>query len=101
MVGRPSAALLANDGTCVYSVDVTGIQQLSRGEGIRKKRHEVIEKESWTLERCLPISDVVISGVPGNSFKVPLHLLRDGVVCINFSSEKVSGLRATEVRSPP
>ena len=91
VVGRPLAALLANDGACVYSVDVTGVQQFSRGEGIKKKRHEVIEKEGWGLEDCLPLSDVVVSGVPGDKFKVLTKMLREGAVCINFSSEKVSG----------
>jgi methylenetetrahydrofolate dehydrogenase (NAD+) len=38
---------------------------------------------------CVPLSDVVISGVPGEKFKFPTHLLRDGAVCINFSNEKV------------
>lgn len=89
VVGRPLAALLANDGACVYSVDVTGVQQFTRGEGIKNRRHEVIEKEGWGLEDCVPLSDVVISGVPGEEFKFPTHLLRDGAVCINFSSEKV------------
>jgi methylenetetrahydrofolate dehydrogenase (NAD+) len=45
--------------------------------------------EGWGLEQCLPISDVVISGVPGDKYKVPTHLIREGAVCINFSSEKV------------
>ena len=90
-VGRPLAALLANDGACVYSVDVTGVQQFTRGEGIRKVRHEVVEKEGWGLEDCVPLSDVVISGVPGESFKLPTKLLREGAVCINFSTEKVCG----------
>lgn len=89
VVGRPLAALLANDGACVYSVDVTGVQEFSRGRGIKKKRHEIADKEGWTLEHCLPQSDVVISGVPGEQFKVPTENLRDGAVCINFSSEKV------------
>ena len=31
----------------------------------------------------------VISGVPGDSFKFPTEFLRDGAVCINFSTEKV------------
>ncbi|MCJ1386510.1 NAD-dependent 5,10-methylenetetrahydrafolate dehydrogenase, partial [Xylographa soralifera] len=88
VVGRPLAALLANDGACVYSVDVTGIQQFTRGEGIKNKRHDVIEKKGWTLEDCVPLSDVVISGVPGVSYKFPIHLLREGTVCINISSEK-------------
>ena len=89
VVGRPLAALLANDGACVYSVDVTGIQQFTRGEGIKNTRHDVIEKRGWTLEDCVPLSDVVISGVPGESYKFPIHLLREGAVCINISSEKV------------
>ncbi|KAK5171554.1 hypothetical protein LTR04_001810 [Oleoguttula sp. CCFEE 6159] len=88
VVGRPLAALLANDGAEVYSVDVTGVQQFSRGSGLRKQQHEVAEKEGWTLEDCLPLSDVVVSGVPGSKFKVPVHLVREGAVCINFSSEK-------------
>ncbi|KAF2731287.1 NAD(P)-binding protein [Polyplosphaeria fusca] len=88
VVGRPLAALLANDGACVYSVDIEDVQQFTRGEGLRKRRHEVVEKPGWTLENCLPISDVVISGVPGDKYKVPLNLLREGAVCINFSSER-------------
>lgn len=89
VVGRPLAALLANDGACVYSVDVTGVQQFTRGQGIKMKRHEVVDKEGWGMKDCVPLSDVVISGVPGDSFKFPTELLRDGAVCINFSSEKV------------
>lgn len=92
VVGRPLAALLANDGAEVYSVDVTGVQQFSRGTGLKKIKHESRDMEGWTLEQCLPISDVVISGVPGDSFKVPTNLVREGAVCVNFSSEKVSPL---------
>ncbi len=95
VVGRPLAALLANDGACVYSVDVTGVQQFTRGEGIKKSRHEVVEKEGWSLKDCVPFSDVVISGVPGESFKFPTDLLREGAVCINFSTEKVGSLSST------
>lgn len=91
VVGRPLAALLANDGARVYSVDIKNVQQFHRGEGLQKRRHEVEEKPGWELKDCLPQSDVVISGVPGDKFKVPVELLREGAVCINFSSEKVSG----------
>lgn len=89
VVGRPLAALLANDGAEVYSVDVTGVQQFSRGTGLRKQKHEVRDMEGWGLEQCLPISEVVISGVPGDKYKVPSKLVREGAVCINFSSDKV------------
>ncbi|KAJ9615210.1 Methylenetetrahydrofolate dehydrogenase [NAD(+)] [Cladophialophora chaetospira] len=88
VVGRPLAALLANDGACVYSVDITGVQQFTRGEGIRKRKHEVVEREGWTIENCAPLCDVVITGVPGDSYKFPCHLLKEGAVCINFASEK-------------
>jgi hypothetical protein len=88
VVGRPLAALLANDGACVYSVDISDVQEFNRGVGLRKRRHEVVDKPGWTLDNCLPISDVVISGVPGDKYKVPLEKMRDGAVCINFSSER-------------
>lgn len=88
VVGRPLAALLANDGAHVYSVDINDVQEFTRGVGLRKRRHEVVEKPGWTIKDCLPISDVVISGVPGDKYKVPLETMRDGAVCINFSSER-------------
>ncbi len=103
VVGRPLAALLANDGACVYSVDVTGVQKFTRGEGIRKRKHEVEDMDGWELEDCLPFCDVVITGVPGGTFKFPCHLLREGAVCINFSSEKVrrSAPRSNDTRFWP
>lgn len=88
VVGRPLAALLANDGAEVYSVDITGVQNFSRGSGLKKQKHDVQDLEGWGLEKCLPISEVVISGVPSETFKVPTELIREGAVCINFSSEK-------------
>jgi methylenetetrahydrofolate dehydrogenase (NAD+) len=42
IVGRPLAALLANDGAKVFSVDINGIQEFDRGAGIKLKKHEVI-----------------------------------------------------------
>jgi len=89
VVGRPLAALLANDGACVYSVDITGVQKFTRGEGLKKKRHEIHEMEGATLKDVAPLCDVVISGVPGDKYKFDTSLLREGAVCVNFSSEKV------------
>ncbi|KAG6298634.1 hypothetical protein E4U09_000624 [Claviceps aff. purpurea] len=86
--GRPLAALLANDGATVYSVDITGVQLFTRGQGIKSKRHHVEDKKDWDLKECIPLSDVVIGGVPVESFKVPTELIREGAVCINFSSFK-------------
>ncbi|RKU41175.1 NAD-dependent 5,10-methylenetetrahydrafolate dehydrogenase [Coniochaeta pulveracea] len=84
--GRPLAALLANDGATVYSVDLTGVQLFTRGQGVKLPRHQVHDKEGWGLEQVLPLSDIVIGGVPSDKFKVPTELIRDGAVCINFSS---------------
>lgn len=88
VVGRPLAALLANDGATVYSVDLDGVQVFTRGSGIKKQHHEVHTLDGKALADCLPLSDVVISGVPGKAYKVDTTLIRDGAVCINFSSEK-------------
>lgn len=88
VVGRPLAALLANDGATVYSVDITDVQLFTRGTGLKRSHHIVQEKPGWELKDCLPLSDVVISGVPGEKFKVPTELIRDGAVCVNFSSER-------------
>ena len=33
VVGRPLAAMMANDGAEVYSVDISGVQKFTRGEG--------------------------------------------------------------------
>ncbi|KAK6336374.1 NAD-dependent 5,10-methylenetetrahydrafolate dehydrogenase [Orbilia brochopaga] len=87
IVGRPLAALLANDGASVYSVDIDGIQHYTRGEGIRMTRHHSVDTD-LKLEDVVPKSDVVITGVPTKSYKFPVELLKDGAVCINFSSEK-------------
>lgn len=89
VVGRPLAALLANDGACVYSVDVTGVQKFTRGEGLKKRTHEVVDLEGWSTKDVAPLCDVVITGVPGEKYKFDTGLLREGAVCVNFSSEKV------------
>lgn len=92
IVGRPLAALLANDGADVWSVDVTGVQRFTRGDG-RRERHHRVEDVEETLEDVVPRSDVVVTGVPSKAYKFPCHLLKQGAVCINFSSEKVGGAK--------
>eukprot|EP00128_Syssomonas_multiformis_P005165 Colp12_sorted_trinity150504_noHs@1913 len=87
VVGRPLAALLSNDGARVYSVDVTGVQLFHRGPGIKLGRHEV-EDTQLTAEEAVRQSDVVITGVPTQGYKLPSAWVRDGAVCINFSTFK-------------
>lgn len=57
--------------------------------GLKKKRHEVVDLEGWALKDVAPLCDVVIAGVPGDKYKFDTSLLREGAVCVNFSSEKV------------
>ncbi|KAI3632507.1 hypothetical protein MIR68_009613 [Amoeboaphelidium protococcarum] len=87
VVGRPLAALLANDGAKVFSVDIKDIQVFTRGQGLKQHRHTVAEC-SLNLQQVLAQSDVVITGVPSKEYKVETDHLKDGVIAINFSSFK-------------
>ncbi|RLV91426.1 Methylenetetrahydrofolate dehydrogenase NAD [Spathaspora sp. JA1] len=90
IVGRPLAALLANDGATVYSVDINNIQQFTRGDDLSEHRHKVIDLDSkeFTLETIAPTCDVIITGVPSENYKFPTELVRHGTVVINFASHK-------------
>lgn len=87
IVGRPLAGLLANDGATVFSVDITGTQKFTRGQGLKHSRHQVADVQT-SLEDAVGQSDVVITGVPSPAYKFPVEFLKDGAVCVNFSSEK-------------
>jgi len=43
---------------------------------------------SKTLEECLAVSDVVISAVPNEKYKLPTQWLKDGCICVNVAGEK-------------
>lgn len=99
MVGRPLAALLANDGARVFSVDLDGIQEFTRrkapvpgaaeGEDASTflPKH-IVQTTKMTLDECLRLSDAVVSGVPSKEYKVKTASLKEGVVAINFSESK-------------
>lgn len=103
VVGRPLAALLANDGARVFSVDLDGIQEFTRRkapnpvpgqEGVPEEAQatflpkHIVQQTKLTLEECLAISDAVVSGVPSKEYKVKTAHLKEGVVAINFSESK-------------
>ncbi|KAF6071304.1 Methylenetetrahydrofolate dehydrogenase [NAD(+)] [Candida albicans] len=90
IVGRPLAALLANDGATVYSVDINNIQQFTRGDDLSEQRHKVVDlsPEEYTLEKLAPQCDVIIIGVPSENYKFPSDLVSHGTVVINFASSK-------------
>lgn len=90
IVGRPLAALLANDGATVYSVDIDSVQQFTRGDDLSMHRHKVVDLsgEDADLEHVIPRCDVVITGVPLEKYKFPVKYLSNGTTVINFSSNK-------------
>lgn len=87
IVGRPLAALLANDGATVYSADINDIQLYERGDGLRYKQHKVLDCNK-SLEECAKMSDIIITGVPTKTYKFPVEYIKRGAIVINFSSEK-------------
>ncbi|KDN44106.1 NAD(P)-binding protein [Tilletiaria anomala UBC 951] len=109
VVGRPLAALLANDGARVFSIDIDSIQEFNKrpdsepkthtasaivlaarehNAARRLRPHHIVRMCSLTAEECIGRSDVVIGGVPSASYKVRTEWIKEGATCINFSSEK-------------
>jgi methylenetetrahydrofolate dehydrogenase (NAD+) len=88
------AALLSNDGARVFSADLDGVQEFNRRKitsGSTRAAtapHHIVTPTLRTVEHCLSISDVVVSGVPSQDYKVATEHLKDGVVAVNFSSGK-------------
>eukprot|EP01133_Synstelium_polycarpum_P001111 gene1111-1269_t len=82
IVGRPLAAMLANDGAYVYSIDLSGIIIFQAG-----KRQGTIKMSETTIskEEAIQKSDILILGVPSPKYKVDESLIREGAVVINFA----------------
>lgn len=78
VVGRPLAALLANDGAHVYSVDINDILEFSRGKELELNKYKVKDCDK-KLEEILAITDILITGVPSPNYRVPIDLLK-GIV---------------------
>ena len=80
VVGRPLAAMLANDGAQVFSFDLDGALVFSQG---------TIEESKITRTEALAQSDVVITGVPSREFPlVTPEEIMPGAICLNFSTLK-------------
>lgn len=90
VVGRPLAALLANDGAKVYSVDVHDILVFHRGGDLQYDSYKVDECE-LKVGDVLPLADIVITGVPSPDYRVPIELLKEGVIAVNFACAKNFG----------
>lgn len=82
VVGRPLAAMLANDGARVYSVDVDGMLLYTAGAVPGTIR---VSETSVEVANALRAADIVVSGVPAKGFSLPAEALREGAIAINFS----------------
>ncbi|KZT05626.1 NAD(P)-binding protein [Laetiporus sulphureus 93-53] len=93
VVGRPLAALIANDGARVFSVDIDSIQEYTKRprQSAQERRYyprHVVHPCTLTLQECLAQSDVVVSAVPSADYKVKTAWLKDGCVCLNVAADK-------------
>jgi len=80
IVGRPLAAMLANDGADVYSVDIDSIF-LFRGGKLQKVNDE-------TVESCVRKSNIVITGVPTKAYRLPTEWIQKNTTVVNVASFK-------------
>lgn len=78
--GRPLAALLANAGAIVYSVDIDSILLFRDGGRMRR-----CNDFTRTLEMCVRQSSVIVSGVPSPDFSIPCEWVKEGSTFVNVS----------------
>lgn len=79
VVGRPLAAMLANDGATVYSVDIDSIYVMVKGQ---------MTRTDLTPDEAVSQSDVVILGVPSKNYKLAGSLLKPNAIVVNVSTFK-------------
>ena len=79
VVGRPVAAMLANDGADVYSIDIDTIYLMRRGR--------LLETEETPESACRQ-SDVIITGVPSEDYRLDLSWVSPGTTVVNVSPFK-------------
>jgi methylenetetrahydrofolate dehydrogenase (NAD+) len=85
VVGRPLAAMFANDGATVYSVDIDSLYIFRRTNG---RGHLEVPPSGTTAETALRSSDIVILGVPSPSYSLPVSWVKENAVVINVASHK-------------
>jgi len=79
IVGHPLAAMMANDGADVYSVDIDSIFLFRRGK--------LIATTDTKEQACLK-SNVIIAGVPSKNYQLSSDCVSDNTVIVNVSPFK-------------
>ena len=82
IVGRPLAAMLANDGATVYSIDIDSIYLFTGG------RLHQCDKTTVTVESCVRQSHIVVTGVPTRSYRLPTEWIQPNTTVVNVASFK-------------
>lgn len=87
VVGRPLASMMAHDGAHVFSFDVDGALELEPPRSADGAH--ILRESAVTRAEALAQSEIVITGVPSKDFPL-VHgdELREGCLCINFSTYK-------------
>lgn len=80
IVGRPLAAMLANDGADVYSIDINSIYMFRDG-----RLHPCPDE---TPESCVRKSSIVVTGVPTKNYKLPTEWVNPDTTVVNVASFK-------------
>mmetsp|Transcript_7963 Transcript_7963/g.12462 ORF Transcript_7963/g.12462 Transcript_7963/m.12462 type:complete len:375 (+) Transcript_7963:116-1240(+) len=80
IVGRPLAAMLANDGADVYSVDIDSIYLFRGGR--------LYACDGETPESCVRKSSVVVTGVPTKDYRLPSEWIQPNTTVVNVASFK-------------
>ncbi|CAM9790520.1 unnamed protein product [Phaeothamnion confervicola] len=79
IVGRPLAAMLANDGATIYSIDIDSIFIFVKGK---------LQHCDETPESAVRKSDIVVAGVPSKAYKLPTEWIRPGAFVLNVATYK-------------
>jgi len=83
LVGMPLAAMLANDGALVHSLDISGAVTFEPAIG--RRTHDMRES-GIDRAAALAAADVVISAVPSETFeRVRGDEIREGAICVDVA----------------
>ncbi len=78
VIGRPLAVMMSNDGALVHSFDLNGPLTFKEAKA---------SESTISREEALAQSDIVVTGVPSDSFdRIKAAEIKPGTVCVNFSS---------------
>jgi methylenetetrahydrofolate dehydrogenase (NAD+) len=79
ILGRPLAAMLANQGAHVFSIDEHSVVLQFRPGGRLRRMNDM------SLDKCLKESSIVVSAVPSPTFTLPLRFISPNSIVINVS----------------